>query len=108
MLDAMTAQLAPSANLTRLQSLWLYRMILTPDPLLERMTLFWHNHFATSNAKVNNPVLMQRQNDLLRAHALGDFKALLDRLGNDPATLIRLDPHENPAPPPTTNYARAR
>ena len=52
--DGMAAQLAPSASLTRLQGIWLYRMIFTAHPLRERMTLFWHNHFATSNTKVNN------------------------------------------------------
>ena len=61
----MAAQLGPSADLEGLQAIWLYRMIFTPHPLRERMTLFWHNHFATSIAKVQNPLLMQRQNDLL-------------------------------------------
>ncbi len=74
-LDAMTAQLGPSADLARIQSIWLYRMIFTPHPLRERMTLFWHNHFATSDAKVQNPGLMLRQNALLRSQALGDFGA---------------------------------
>src|SRR5205807_1109957 len=46
-LDTMAAELAPSADLTRLQAIWLYRMVFTPHPLRERMTLFWHNHFAT-------------------------------------------------------------
>src|SRR5262245_23921117 len=52
--EGMARQLAPSATLTRLQALWLYRMVFTPHPLRERMTLFWHNHFATSQAKVQN------------------------------------------------------
>src|ERR1017187_4254166 len=82
-LDTMAAQLAPSADLTRIQSIWLYRMIFTPHPLRERMTLFWHNHFATSNVKVQSPLLMQRQNDLLRADALGDFRALVTAIGRD-------------------------
>jgi uncharacterized protein (DUF1800 family) len=106
MLDAMSGQLAPSANLTRLQGIWLYRMVLTPHPLRERMTLFWHNHFATSNAKVNNPALMQRQNDLLRSHALGDFRSMLAAIGKDPAMLIWLDSVENRKGHPNENYAR--
>src|SRR5687768_7691598 len=51
---------------------WLYRMRHTPAPLLEKMTLFWHSHFATSAAKVTDVPLMYRQNRLLRQHALGD------------------------------------
>src|SRR5271154_5891072 len=70
-LDAMAAKLAPSAELTGLQAIWLYRMIFTPHPLRERMTLFWHSHFATSIAKVQSSAQMQRQNNLLRAQALG-------------------------------------
>lgn len=106
MLDAMTGQLAEGASLTRLQGIWLYRMIFTPHPLRERMTLFWHNHFATSHRKVSSSLLMQRQNDLLRAHALGDFKALLTAIGKDPAMLIWLDATENRKAKPNENYAR--
>ena len=81
-------------------------MIFTPHPLRERMTLFWHNHFATSIAKVQNPALMQRQNDLLRAQALGDFRALLAAIGKDPAMLIWLDSTINSKAKPNENYAR--
>ena len=89
----MATAFAASGNLVRLQGVWLYRMILSPHPLRERMTLFWHNHFATSNAKVNNPGLMQRQNDLFRQQALGDFRALLTRDGqrSGDARLARFD-----------------
>jgi uncharacterized protein (DUF1800 family) len=104
--DGMAAQLAPSASLTRLQGIWLYRMIFTAHPLRERMTLFWHNHFATSNDKVNNPALMQRQNDQLRADALGRFPALLAAMGRDPAMLIWLDSTANRKAHPNENYAR--
>jgi uncharacterized protein (DUF1800 family) len=103
---AMTRQLAPSASLTRLQALWLYRMVFTPHPLRERMTLFWHNHFATSQVKVQNAGLMQTQNALFRRHALGDFKAMLAEVGKDPAMLIWLDSKENRKAHPNENYAR--
>jgi uncharacterized protein (DUF1800 family) len=105
-LDAMTAQLGPSADLARIQSIWLYRMIFTPHPLRERMTLFWHNHFATSNAKVQNPGLMLRQNTLLRSHAMGDFGAMVCAIGKDPAMLIWLDSTINKKAKPNENYAR--
>jgi uncharacterized protein (DUF1800 family) len=104
--DSMAAQLAPSASLERLQGIWLYRMIFGAHPLRERMTLFWHNHFATSNAKVNNTALMQRQNDVFRAHALGGFPALLAAMGRDPAMLIWLDSTANRKAHPNENYAR--
>src|SRR4051812_40236211 len=52
--DEMARRLAPSAALTRLQGIWLYRMVFTGHLLRERMTLFWHNHFATSETKVQN------------------------------------------------------
>ena len=106
LMDEMGRQLAPGATLARLQGIWLYRMIFTPHPLRERMTLFWHNHFATSNLKVQNTALMQRQNDLLRAHALGDFQALLAAIGRDPAMLIWLDSTANRKAKPNENYAR--
>jgi uncharacterized protein (DUF1800 family) len=104
--EGMARQLAPSATLTRLQALWLYRMVFTPHPLRERMTLFWHNHFATSQAKVENTGLMERQNALFRRHALGDFKAMLAEVGRDPAMLIWLDSKENRKAHPNENYAR--
>jgi uncharacterized protein (DUF1800 family) len=106
LLDGMAAELAPSADLTRIQAIWLYRMIFTPHPLRERMTLFWHNHFATSIVKVQAALLMQRQNNLLRAHALGSFRELLQAIGKDPAMLIRLDSTINRKAKPNENYAR--
>jgi uncharacterized protein (DUF1800 family) len=104
--DNQTLRLGASASLTRLQGLWLRRMIDTPHPLLERMTLFWHNHFATSNAKVNDTGLMARQNALLRQHALGDFKSLLAAMARDPAMLVWLDATVNRKAHPNENYAR--
>ena len=102
----MDSQLSPESELRQLQAIWLYRMIFTPHPLRERLTLFWHNHFATSIAKVRNVVLMQRQNNLLRSHALSDFKALLTAVGKDPAMLIWLDSTINRKAKPNENYAR--
>ena len=105
-LDAMGDRLGASAAPERLRGIWLYRMIHSPRPLLERMTLFWHDHFATSIAKVGNPAAMQAQNALLRSHALGDFKTLLERVGKDPAMLIWLDATANRRAKPNENYAR--
>jgi len=105
-MDEMGERLGSSASPGRLRGIWLYRMIHTPRPLLERMTLFWHDHFATSIVKVVNPAPMQRQNALLRAHALGDFKALLAAIGKDPAMLVWLDATASRRGKPNENYAR--
>ena len=88
------ASLATS-NARRLSAQWVYRMLATPAPLLEKMTLFWHGHFATSASKVEDAELMQRQNDLLREFALGDFSALLLEISRDPAMLLYLDSATN-------------
>ena len=106
LLDSMGERLGASAAPERLRGIWLYRMIHTPRPLLERMTLFWHDHFATSIVKVVNPSAMQRQNALLRSHALGDFKAMLEAVGKDPAMLTWLDATANRRARPNENYAR--
>ncbi len=90
----------------KLQGWWLYRMVHTPHPLRERCTLFWHNHFATSIAKVGRSELMFRQNQLLRRHALGKFGPLLAGISHDPAMLIWLDSNSNIKGRPNENYAR--
>jgi uncharacterized protein (DUF1800 family) len=71
--------------------LWLTRMIYTARPLEERMTFFWHNHFATSIDKVGESTLMRNQNDLFRRFALGNFRALCSEVARDPAMLVWLD-----------------
>ncbi len=105
-MDSLAARLGPGAAPARLQGIWLYRTIFTGHPLRERMTLFWHDHFATSLTKVANPSLMHRQNVLLRQHALGDFKTLLTAMHRDPAMLIWLDATANRKAHPNENYAR--
>ena len=75
-------------------------------PLREKMTLFWHNHFATSLAKVQDPALMFRQNGLLRQHALGRFGPFLQAMSKDPAMLVWLDSNTNVKGRPNENYAR--
>ncbi|MGZ5819193.1 MAG: DUF1800 family protein, partial [Burkholderiaceae bacterium] len=59
-----------------LRGWWLREMLTTPSPLTERMTLFWHNHFVSSQQKVKYSQLMYRQNMLLRQQALGNFGTL--------------------------------
>jgi uncharacterized protein (DUF1800 family) len=100
--DAATA----SGNPERLKAWWLYRMLVSPDPLAERLTLMWHNHFATSNRKVRNLVLMREQNDRLRAGARSPFGELLVSVVKHPAMLVWLDAPSNRRGHPNENLAR--
>jgi uncharacterized protein (DUF1800 family) len=85
---------------------WLYRMLYSPHPLREKMTLFWHNHFATSNAKVKNAGYMIGQYQLMHRHALGNFSALLQEMSKDPAMMVWLDTQLSKKAMPNENYAR--
>lgn len=95
-----------SRNADNLTEWWLGRMLSTTRPLQEKMTLFWHGHFATAIQKVANPVLMLNQNQLFRANALGRFDDLLTAVYKDPAMLIWLDGRRNTVQAPNENYGR--
>jgi uncharacterized protein (DUF1800 family) len=85
---------------------WLDRMVRGNQPLIERMTLVWHDWFATSNQKVGSQALMLNQNQTLRAGALGSFEALLSSVTRDPAMLLWLDGVKNTSRAPNENYGR--
>ncbi|MEA2421622.1 MAG: hypothetical protein QOF55_721 [Thermoleophilaceae bacterium] len=85
---------------------WLDRMVRTSNPLVERMTLIWHDWFATSNDVVGDPHRMIDQNELFRANALGSFKDLVVGVTQDPAMLIWLNGIDNRRKAPNENYAR--
>jgi uncharacterized protein (DUF1800 family) len=95
-----------SSDPRQLKALWIYRILHSPHPLEERMTLFWHDHFATSNAKVNDVRLMQIQNDICRSQALGRFDTMLQEMTVDPATILWLDSNTNKRGHPNENFAR--
>jgi uncharacterized protein (DUF1800 family) len=88
-------RLAGAENAAGLKAWWLYRMYWGPDPLGERLTLLWHNHFATSNDKVQNTAVMRRQNEIFRQHGRGPFGELLRAVLHDPALLLWLDAPAN-------------
>src|SRR5262249_7804245 len=71
-LEARYATLRPRIpegdSVSESRALWVYRILNSPQPARERMTLFWHNHFATSNAKVRSARMMAGQLDTLRAN----------------------------------------
>jgi hypothetical protein len=89
-----------------LSAWWLTRMLHSPHPLQEKITLFWHNHFATSYAKVRSARFMLGQYELMRRHALGRFSDLLREMSLDPAMLIWLDGRDSKKGNPNENYAR--
>jgi Protein of unknown function (DUF1800) len=85
---------------------WLDRMVRSNRPLVERMTLIWHDWFATSNDGVGSQLLMLRQNKLFRKNALGSFAKLLAGVTRDPAMLIWLSGIDNTRDAPNENYGR--
>jgi uncharacterized protein (DUF1800 family) len=85
---------------------WLRRMVVTPRPLQEKMTLFWHSHFATGAEKVKSAYLMFLQNETLRAHATGNFRDLVLAMCRDPAMCHYLDSNTNRREHPNENFAR--
>jgi uncharacterized protein (DUF1800 family) len=97
---------ADSAEIRRLRGSWFYRIVFGPDPLRERLTLFWHNHFATGYAKVQDVVDMWRQNELFRRLGLGSFAELLNAAVRDPALMVYLDAQTNRRGHPNQNLAR--
>ena len=89
-----------------LRGWWLQRMARGPRPFQEKMTLFWHGHFATSSEKVRNPYYMWRQNELFRRLATSNWELLLNEAGKDPAMLIWLDQAQSRKQHPNENFAR--
>lgn len=89
-----------------LRAWWVQEMLVTPSPLTERMTLFWHNHFVSGQQKVRFTRLMYAQNATFRAHALGNFGTLLHAASKEPAMLIYLDGAQSRKQQPNENFAR--
>jgi uncharacterized protein (DUF1800 family) len=85
---------------------WTRRMLATPAPLVEKMTLFWHGHFATSALKVRSPYKLWQQNETFRHHALGNFAALTKAVSRDPAMMVYLDLQTSRLQHPNENFAR--
>jgi uncharacterized protein (DUF1800 family) len=114
----------PAANITDARQRWLFRMVHSRRPLEEKMALFWHNHFATAYSKIagavggteaarmlaakpsEDPGAVKGQLELLREHALGNFRDLLIAIAQDPAMLYWLDGRTNVRARPQENFAR--
>ncbi|HTC68204.1 MAG TPA: DUF1800 domain-containing protein [Acidothermaceae bacterium] len=85
---------------------WIDRMVMATNPFPEKLTFFWHGHFATAIQKVRSAALMLRQNDLFRSQGLGAFDALDLAVARDPAMMIWLDTAQDVAADPNENFAR--
>src|SRR5262245_11465402 len=114
----------PWANIEDARQRWLFRMVHSARPLQEKMTLFWHNHFATGYTKVagalgqaegtaamagkasESPTRVNGQIEMLRANALGNFRDILINIAKDTAMLIWLDGNTNFRAKPQENFAR--
>jgi uncharacterized protein (DUF1800 family) len=90
----------------QLQAWWCYRMLTTRTPLREKLTLFWHGHFATSYHKVEDVFLMHLQCETLRRLAWGNFRDLVLAVSRDPAMLVYLDGESSTKDQPNENFAR--
>ena len=119
-----TARFSPNTNITDARQRWLFRMLHSHRPLQEKMTLFWHNHFATGYLKVagvlgstegtrymaakrsEDPGQVRGQIEMLRDNALGNFRDMLLGIARDTAMLVWLDGRTNTRAKPQENFAR--
>jgi uncharacterized protein (DUF1800 family) len=117
-------QFLPQSNIVDARQRWLFRMIHSDRPLQEKMTLFWHNHFATGYTKIagtlgaaeatrylaakssTDPARVQGQVEMLRENALGTFRDILLNIAKDTAMLVWLDGRTNTKAKPQENFAR--
>ena len=95
-----------SLDPTRVRSWWQYRMLTTDRPLEERLTLFWHNHFAISGSKCDFGPMMHDYVDTMRENASGSFSNLLTVVSKSPAMLRWLDVDQSVPGHPNENFAR--
>jgi uncharacterized protein (DUF1800 family) len=93
-------------QMRKVQQWWITRMIQTPRPFEEKLTLFWHGHFATNFRTIEDSYHMYAQNRMLRANALGNFGDLLRGIVRDPAMLKYLNNNQNRKSSPNENLAR--
>jgi uncharacterized protein (DUF1800 family) len=104
--DLLAGTATSSHDPARLKAWWMYRMLFGPDPLTERLVLLWHNHFATSNLKVQNLTAMYEQNQHFRTLGRKRFGELLNVAVRDAALLIWLDAPANRKGHPNENLGR--
>src|SRR5688572_5725370 len=99
-------QMEDRQQMGRIQRWWIKRLIETPRPLEEKLTLFWHGHFATGYRAIEDSYHMFQQNQFLRANATGSFAELVYGVVRDPAMLRYLNNDQNRKEKPNENLAR--
>lgn len=97
-LQVKAKNLVPVVNLN-----WINKMASTSDPLLEKMTLFWHGHFA---CRSDFPHLATNQINTIRKHALGNFQDLVKAISEDPSMIMYLNGQQNTVKKSNENFAR--
>ena len=97
---------ASALECNRINYWWANRMLVTHQPLVEKMALFWHGHFATHEDKVRDHRKMLAQIELFQRGGLGNFRALMIAAAQDPAMLAFLDAGVNVKGAPNENFAR--
>lgn len=105
-LQAPTDRAVPAGEVAELQQWWMDLMIAGTAPLREKLTLFWHGHFATAISKVRDPRLMLGQNQLFRRLGGGSFEMLVQSVAQDGAMMIWLDTSSDKKSHPNENFAR--
>jgi uncharacterized protein (DUF1800 family) len=98
-----------NTNTRRIQSFkdwWLHLIVTQPLSIHEKMVLFWHNLFATQSYAINHAQIVYRHNQLLRTHAMGNYRTLAKEVSIDPAMLVYLNGLKNQKNAPDENYAR--
>jgi uncharacterized protein (DUF1800 family) len=105
-MDRERRQMADRKQMQEMQRWWLKRMIETPRPLEEKLTLFWHGHFATSYRGVEDSYHMFVQNQFFRTNATGSFEGHVKGIIRDPAMLRYLNNDQNRKEKPNENLAR--
>ncbi|MEO7933912.1 MAG: DUF1800 domain-containing protein [Chthoniobacterales bacterium] len=93
-------------DLEKIRGWWIGQMVNPPSAVLEKATLFWHGHFATSVQKVKSAAVMWQQNQLLRKFAFGNFRDLVKAISCDPAMVVWLDLQQSRNGAPNENFAR--
>ncbi len=97
---------ARASGVASLRAWWLRRMVHSPHPLQEKMTLFWHSHFGVSSSRVGESQLMLRHVQTLRENALGSYRALLEAAASDPAVLLSVGADRSRKVQPNENFIR--
>ena len=99
-------QQAAAATVPIAQAWWMHKLVASTQPFKEKLTVFWHGHFASGLDKVRNGFMLRDQNELFRRMGLGKFEALTLAVAKNPAMLVYLDNDENTKGKPNENFAR--